>query len=329
MASSPTSISTATGWYAADQASSGIDGRRADCAPQSRRDHGWPRGAGAIRLGLSAFRRWDAGDARHGGSAGVRRHCCDVVRDDGCDDGPGRVPYDSPLCTGLPPFERARVQSTNSRLPRRISCLLARFRLGRRRNANLGHFARVDGACQSPCGGGTVGCRWGLPTHTIKRCLPRPLPITCAVPQPPLSARPSGRVSAGNAAWCLLRRLLLAFDGIAIRRRRDEPHLDSWPHIVGCGGEAASWRILACKNFGHCADRLGSRPDIWLGRPRKRCPTRCRICHRRVGSFSLAAVSLTQPLRRHCDIFTIVNVVNIRAQSRELSGANVAVRHSP
>ena len=264
-ASSPTSTSTAMGSYATDWYSFGLDGRRADRAAQSPCDNGRARGAGATRLGLSFFRRGDAANARHGAFVTLRHQRFDVVRDDGCDDGSGRVPNDTPLRTGSPPFERASVQATNCRFPRRVSRLLARFRLGCRRTANLDRFTNVDGSCRSLSGGGPAGCRRHLPAGAVQGCVPKPLPVSRAIPQSPISPRTNGRFTAGTTAWCLLCRLLLAADGSAIRRRRDEPYLDCWPDIVGRGREAASGRNLARKDCRRCDDRLGRRPSIPLG----------------------------------------------------------------
>src|SRR3546814_9010534 len=75
-----------------------------------------------------------------------------------------------------------------------------------------------------------------------KVLLPPPLPPPGPVPEPPLSPRLDRRAAHGRSSRLLLRVLLLAVDGAAVRGGRDEPRVDRISDRAGRTREAPAER---------------------------------------------------------------------------------------
>src|SRR5215813_12000980 len=67
--------------------------------------------------------------------------------------------------------------------------------------------------------------------------LPQALSLTHRVPGSSLAARSEGRSLDRDTAWYLLPRLLLAANGVAVRRRAYEPRLGRCDRILGAAGK--------------------------------------------------------------------------------------------
>ncbi len=96
-----------------------------------------------------------------------------------------------------------------------------------------------------------------LPAVAAQVGLSRPLPPAGRVPHPQLAQRDIGRRAHGPASRRLLRRLLLAADGVDVRWRRDEPDLDRRSDHSGAGRKARAARR---------PDRQGDRAAAHRGR---------------------------------------------------------------
>src|SRR3546814_8919264 len=83
-------------------------------------------------------------------------------------------------------------------------------------------------------------------THAAKGRMPSPVPPYRPVPEPPLSARLDRRAAHGRSSRLLLRGLLLAVDGAAVRGGRDEPGVDRISDRAGRtreGSEAHTYEL--------------------------------------------------------------------------------------
>src|SRR3546814_4634017 len=76
--------------------------------------------------------------------------------------------------------------------------------------------------------------------------MPSPVPPSRPVPEPPLSARLDRRAEHGRSSRLLLRGLLLAVDGAAVRGGRDEPRVDRISDRAGRTREAPAERTAGC-----------------------------------------------------------------------------------
>ena len=111
-----------------------------------------------------------------------------------------------------------------------------------------------------------AGCR-SVSVEPAKVCLLEPLPVPPFVPHDRLEGGQVGRPENGSASWHLLRRMLLDFDGAALRAGDNEPGLDrsfGWIRFTGKGnptgreGQQGGW---------HWANGLGlphGRRGDWL-----------------------------------------------------------------
>ena len=107
--------------------------------------------------------------------------------------------------------------------------------------------------------------RGGLPADPVQARLPSQLPHAAQLRDAPLARRCRRRRSNGDRAWRLVHRLLLGADGAAVRRRRDEHHLDGGGCRDRLRREGAADRRAGRR--GHC--RRADRPRH-LGRVRAR-----------------------------------------------------------
>ncbi len=113
--------------------------------------------------------------------------------------------------------------------------------------------------------GGLLIAAGVLPAFAVQERLPQPLSFAGDVPQSPLSPGRAGRVSARSASRSLLRRLLLAVDGAAVRRRGHEPNLGSQSDNPRSSGETSSRWSLVREDCGDWDGRRWGRSDFTLG----------------------------------------------------------------
>ena len=94
-----------------------------------------------------------------------------------------------------------------------------------------------------------------LSVDPVETGLPYPLPLAACASAKSLAPRRLGSRAGGCAARSLLSRLLLDADGVAVRRRLDEPALDRRPCAsgldrenasLGAVGKPPSWRSTDC-----------------------------------------------------------------------------------
>src|SRR5205807_1697370 len=108
------------------------------------------------------------------------------------------------------------------------------------------------------------GSRRDLSTHSAEKHLPGALPLAAWIFHDRMAQWRERRVYNGNKARCILCRMLLDADGIAVRLRRHEPAVGGCTERIGVVGEARTLRPgdLTCQRdtYAGGGNRTGHAP---------------------------------------------------------------------